>query len=102
MADMMEGVLPDGTVTGHVVETHWLPVERLEGHGGRDGYVAIYMDGGAVDYVTRIRKEHLLRALLPEIRERVRAEVERSAGDWFFIDDLLARAFPEDGGASDG
>jgi len=95
MSDMLEGVLSNGMVTGRVIETHWLPAETLELKPGPGGYVSIFMDGAGVDHMTRVRTTDLLRILMPEIRERMKAEVDRSAGDWFFIDDLLARVFSE-------
>ena len=46
-----EGINQDGTVDGHVIETYYKPLERLELRGG---YVAVITDDGVFDGETRI------------------------------------------------
>lgn len=61
-ANFREGIAEDGTIEGHVIETWYRPLERLE---LRNGYLAVISDDGGVDAETRIPLS-MLRTILKE------------------------------------
>ena len=56
MSDIREGIRDDGTVAGHVVETHYM---ECIGAANADGYLRVVIDGPGYNIETRVTLETL-------------------------------------------
>jgi len=75
----LAGIRKDGTVEGHIVETHYLP---CKGARGDDGFLRVIADGNGYDIETRITDETLTACgyVRADELEKLRASLARYEG----------------------